>query len=122
VTLLYLAVGGALGTIMRHYAANRVATWADSGAVGILAVNVAGAFLIGLFFALGEGRIDWSYHARIFIATGFLGGFTTFSALASQTREFAGAGDVLAASLNMTASIVVGMLAVYAGDALGRAA
>ena len=120
-TALYLAVGGALGTILRHYAANRVAAWADSGPVGILAVNVTGSFLIGLFFALGEGRFDWSQQTRVLVATGFLGGFTTFSALAWQTRELAGAGDVAGASLNVAASVLVGMLAVYAGDALGRA-
>jgi CrcB protein len=85
-------------------------------------VNIAGSFLIGLFFALGEGRFEWSYHTRLLIATGFLGGFTTFSALASQTREFAGAGDFAAAALNISASVIVGLAAVYAGDALGRAA
>jgi CrcB protein len=121
VTALYLAVGGALGTLTRHYAANRVAAWTDSASAGIFAVNIAGSFLIGLFFALGEGRFDWSYHARLLVATGFLGGFTTFSALTWQTRELAGAGDVAAAALNMGASVAFGLLAVYAGDALGRA-
>jgi CrcB protein len=119
-TLLYLVVGGALGTIARHYLADRVAEGAGSPAVGIFAVNIAGSFLIGLFFALGEGRFEWSYHTRVLVATGFLGGFTTFSTLVSQTRDLASMGDFAAAALNIGASMVAGLAAVYAGTALGR--
>ena len=121
-TILYLAIGGALGTIARHYAAERVGAWTESGAVGILAVNVVGSFLIGLFLALGEGRFDWSFHVRILVATGFLGGFTTFSTLTWQTREFLDLRDFAAASAYLASSVILGMAAVYAGAAAARAA
>ncbi len=116
-TVIYLATGRALGTIARYYAAERVGGWTGSGAADIFAVNVAGSFLIGLFLTLGEGRFGWSFQVRMLIATGFLGGFTTFSTLAWQTHEFLSLRDFTAAALYLAGSVVVGMAAVYAGAA-----
>ena len=121
-TLVYVAIGGALGSMARHYAAERIGTWTGSAAAGIFAVNVAGAFLIGLFLALAEERFDWPLQIRLFIATGFLGGFTTFSTLSWQTREFLELRDFVAAAVYLAGSIVVGMAAVYAGGATARVA
>jgi CrcB protein len=121
-TAVYLVIGGALGTVARYWVADRVGSWTDSGALGILAVNVAGSLLIGLFLGLGEGRFDWSFHTRVLVATGFLGGFTTFSTLTWQTYQFVGIRDFTAAALNVGGSVVAGMAAVYAGVGLSRLA
>ena len=121
-TVLYLAIGGALGAVARYAVADRVGAWTDSGAFGIFAVNVAGSFLIGLFLTVGQDRLDVSFHMRILVATGFLGGFTTFSALTWQTHEFLQISDFAAATLNIVGTVVVGMAAVYAGAAAARAA
>jgi CrcB protein len=121
-TVVYLAIGGALGAIARYFIADRIGAWADSGAVGIFAVNVLGSFLIGLFLGLGEQRFDWSFETRVLVATGFLGGFTTFSTLTWQTYGLAHVGDYASAVLNMVGSVVIGMTAVYAGVGLARVA
>ena len=120
-TVVYLAIGGALGTIARYYMADRLGAWTDSGALGIFAVNVLGSFLIGLFLGLGEQRFEWSFETRVFVATGFLGGFTTFSTLTWQTYGLLDVGDYAAAALNLIGSIVVGMAAVYVGVGLSKA-
>ncbi len=120
-TMLYLAIGGALGTVARYAVADRVGAWTDSGAFGIFVVNIAGSFLIGLFLTLGQDRLDLSFHMRILVATGFLGGFTTFSTLTWQTHEYFQIRDFAAATLNMMGTVVVGMAAVYAGAAAARA-
>jgi CrcB protein len=120
-TALYVAVGGALGSVARYYMAERVGGWAHSGAAGIFAVNVVGSFAIGLFLALGEERFDWSSGLRLFVAAGFLGGFTTFSTLTWQTYEFLELRDTIAAGANIAGSVVAGMIAVYAGAQLARA-
>jgi CrcB protein len=121
-TILYLAIGGALGTVARYAVADRVGAWTDSGAFGIFAVNIAGSFLIGLFLTLGQERLELSFHMRILVATGFLGGFTTLSTLTWQTHEFLQIRDFAAATLNIVGSVVVGMAAVYAGAAAARVA
>jgi CrcB protein len=121
-TILYLAIGGALGTVARYAVADRVGAWTDSGAFGIFAVNIAGSFLVGLFLTLGQERLELSFHMRILVATGFLGGFTTLSTLTWQTHEFLQIRDFAAATLNIVGNVVVGMAAVYAGAAAARIA
>ncbi len=119
-TALLVAAGGALGAIARHYGASRLTEWTNSGALGIFVVNIVGAFLIGLFLTLSVDRFGWASEWRLFVAVGFLGAFTTFSALAWDTLQFAEAGDMLALTANLAGSVVVGMAAVYAGATLAR--
>jgi CrcB protein len=120
VTALYLAAGGALGTLARYYLADRVGAWTNSGAAGIFAVNIVGSFAIGLFLTIGEDRYVWSSAMRMLVAVGFLGGFTTFSTLTWQTQELLEIRDYSYATLNLAGSIVFGMAAVYAGSLCAR--
>jgi fluoride exporter len=81
---------------------------------GTLVVNILGCFLIGAVFGLSErGNIgpDW----RLFLATGILGGFTTFSAFSNETISMLRDGQFLPASLYVGASIVLGLLATIIG-------
>lgn len=121
-TPLLLIIGGSLGTLARYYAADRVGMWTNSGAFGIFAVNIAGSFAIGLFLTLGEGRVSISSEARILVAVGFLGAFTTFSTLTWQTLQLMEIRDYGAAALNVAGSLIVGMLAVWAGAGVARVA
>jgi CrcB protein len=120
-TLVYVALGGALGSVARYVVADRVGAWANSGAFGIFVVNIVGSFLIGLFLQLGEDRFELSFHTRVLVATGFLGGFTTFSTLTWQTYGLVDVRDYAGAALNIAATIVLGMAAVYAGVGVARA-
>jgi CrcB protein len=119
-TPLYLIIGGSLGTLARYYGATRVAEWANSNAAGVFAVNILGAFIVGLFLTLSEERGGFSREARLLIATGFLGAFTTFSAITWDTLQFMETRDVGAAALNLLGTLACGMAAVWLGSQAAR--
>jgi CrcB protein len=121
-TVFYLVVGGAAGTVCRHYMSMWVANAVDSRPAGTFAVNIIGSFIIGIFLAMAAERESWPAAVVTLVAVGFLGGFTTFSALAWQTLQQLEAGDIGAAAVNIGASVGVGLLAVWAGATMGRAA
>ena len=119
--ILYLAAGGALGTLSRYYVTGRVSDWGGPAGLGVFTVNIVGSFIIGLFLTLSEDRFMWPSQLRLLVAVGFLGGFTTFSSLTWETLQMLELRDVAGASLNVGGSIVCGMFAVYLGSVLGRA-
>ncbi len=118
--LIYVAAGGALGTLARYYVTGRVPTWNGRADLGVFVVNIIGSFLIGLFLTLGEERFVWTPQLRLLVVVGFLGGFTTFSTLAWNTFEMLQLRDVAALSLNIAGSMIVGLFAVYLGSLLAR--
>lgn len=109
-----------MGTLARYYGATRVGDWANSNTAGVFAVNVAGAFAIGLFLTLSEERMGFSREARLLIATGFLGAFTTFSAITWDTLQFLEARDLASAALNLAGTAACGMAAVWLGAQVAR--
>ena len=118
---LWVAAGGLAGTLARYVIAERLGEWFDSGTLAIFVVNVAGSFAIGLFLGLGDERFAWSEEARLLVATGFLGAFTTFSTLTWQTWRLYDNGDLALALLNIGGSVLAGMAAVFAGVQASRA-
>lgn len=117
---LYVALGGAVGSLLRYY----VGIWVTS-ATGVrtpatVLINVVGSFLIGLFLMLSVQR-GWSSALVILVSVGFLGGFTTFSTFTWQTYEHFRSGEPAAALLNVGISLAAGMLAVWAGAEVARA-
>lgn len=119
-TLLYLVLGGASGTVCRYYLSLGVANATGSRPGGTFAVNIIGSFAIGLFLVLASERYGWPAGVVMLVAVGFLGGFTTFSTLTWQAYQQFDGGDFNAALVNLGASIGVGLLAVWAGASLGR--
>lgn len=120
--LLLAAAGGAIGSAARHLV--NVASARTLGGHfpwSTLIVNVVGCLLMGLVTELVMRRLGGSPEARVFLATGLLGGFTTFSAFALDYAALIKDGDMAAAMLYVLASVVVSILAVYAGLALGKA-
>lgn len=106
-------VGGAIGTALRA-----LILLPDSGAwshVGVPAVNVAGAFVLGLVTGALAGRAASvrAHRMRVLLGTGLLGGFTTYSALAVARVD--GWGILLALG-----TVIVGTLAAFGGLRLGR--
>lgn len=120
-TVVYLAVGGALGTIARYYAGIWVANAFEARAAGTFAVNIVGSLLIGAFLGAATSR-SWPDGVVVFVAIGLLGGFTTFSTFSWQTLQLLEDGNVGGAALNVAASLIVGMAAVWAGASIARAA
>ena len=116
-----VALGGALGALSR-YALDRAATAIVGGptVLGILLINVTGSFLLGAFVGASDGR-GWSESARLLVAVGFLGSYTTFSTLTVASAQLAQSGEVGRAALNIVGSVALGLLAALAGVLVGRA-
>ena len=122
---LIVALGGALGAISR-YALDRAVTAAVGGqtVLGILLINVTGSFLLGVFVAASAAVSDgqgWPSSARMLVAVGFLGSYTTFSTLTVASVQLAQSGEIGRAALNIIGSVCLGLLAALAGILVGRA-
>ena len=90
---------------------------------GTLFINVSGSFLIGIVAELAATRaFGMGPLARVFLATGFLGGFTTFSAFSLDVLTLAEDGAMLLAAVYGLGSVALGFLAAYFGQVLARLA
>lgn len=124
---LWVALGGALGSVSRYWLNGLVAEkFSETAAVfplGTLIINVTGSFLIGIFAALAvpEGRMDSSSRAFAtqFLIIGVCGGYTTFSSFSLQTLTLLREGEWLYAGGNVLLSVVLCMVAVWLGFLLG---
>ena len=120
--LLLVAAGGAIGASLRHLVNLASLRLAGPGfRWGTMAVNVAGSFAMGVFVELLARRFNASNELRLFIATGVLGGFTTFSAFSLDFAALWERGAMLAAAGYALASVAGALVAIFAGLALVRA-
>ena len=87
---------------------------------GTFVVNMAGCFLFGLFFGLLERSNLLTSAESVLLITGFCGGFTTFSAFANEMLELGGKGEWFTFIIYLLASLVMGVLMVWAGRAIIR--
>jgi CrcB protein len=123
-TYIWVAVGGALGSVARYWMTNAVAALTGPRFPwGTILINVIGSFIIGLVAHMTTpvGRVPISFDLRAFILVGICGGYTTFSAFSLQTLELARTGHWLDAGGNILLSVVACLIAVWAGYALGTA-
>lgn len=113
--ILAIGLGSFLGGISRYlitvFIQNRVFS---SFPFGTLSVNVAGCFLIGIVFGLAD-RGNLTQEWRLFLATGILGGFTTFSAFSNETVGMLRDGQFGYASAYVAGSVILGLLATFIG-------
>lgn len=119
-TYLWIALGGALGSVARFASTEWVQLrWPSSFPWGTLLVNVLGSLLIGVLAALSESdRWHLPLVARQFLMIGVLGGYTTFSSFSLQTLMLMRDGAMLSAGLNVLASVALCLLAAGCGFAL----
>jgi fluoride exporter len=122
VIYLLIAVGGAAGALSR-YVVDDLVTRAAGGAfpLGTLVVNLTGSFVLGLLFALVIERSALPADLRAPVMIGFIGAYTTFSTWMLESMRLMEDGAWLLAAANLGGSVVLGMLAVFAGLAVGRA-
>lgn len=119
----WIAAGGALGSMARFWIGGWIAEMAgDRFPWGTLSINVIGCAAIGLVagLTLEPGRLGWHPEFRIFLMVGLCGGFTTFSAFSLQTLELLQRGQVTSAFGYVALSVVLCLLAVWAGMILAR--
>jgi fluoride exporter len=120
-TYLWVAIGGAIGTTARYFLSGVVArSIGETFPWGTLTINVTGSFVIGFFAVLTgpDGRLFVGSTARQFVMTGICGGYTTFSSFSLQTLNLANSGEWFRAGANICASVVLCLIAVWAGALL----
>lgn len=119
--LLLASAGGAIGAGLRHLVNQAfVARGIHAFPWATLTVNVAGSLVMGILVGMFAGRSHVSYEAQVFLTTGILGGFTTFSAFSMDFARLAEAGEAGAAVAYAVASVFVSIAAVFAGLWIAR--
>ncbi|MDH6307036.1 CrcB protein [Parabacteroides sp. PF5-5] len=120
VKVLFLVIGGAIGTALRYGLIEYVQrSVLHAFPLGVLAVNLTGSFFIGLCWSIFE-VLEISPNIRIFLFAGLFGGFTTFSTFALDTMVLMKAGEYKLALFNVLASNILGIIVVFLGFCLGK--
>jgi CrcB protein len=113
--LIYVIIGSSIGGAARFLAQEFVHKRFPSFIpLSTLSVNIIGCFIIGIIYALAE-KSKISAEVRILIATGFCGGFTTFSSFAFENVKLLQDGEFFNTALYIILSLVIGFVAVYLG-------
>jgi fluoride exporter len=117
--VLAVMLGGGIGAALRYVVASYVAR-VHSGPfpLGTFLINVTGSFAIGLLMTFFLYRSDVNSAWRLFLVTGVLGGYTTFSSFEWETLTAFKSGAPLAAIVNVLLSVVLGFIGVWIGAAL----
>ena len=116
--LLLIGGGSFIGGISRYLMARMIQDRVFSAfPYGTLGVNILGCLIIGLVVGLSE-RSNLPAEWRLFLATGFCGGFTTFSAFSNETIGLLRDGQLWSASIYVVASVALGLVATFAGISL----
>ncbi|MDR0328699.1 MAG: fluoride efflux transporter CrcB [Planctomycetaceae bacterium] len=113
--IIGLSLAGALGTLARYgVGIVSVAAFGNAYPYGTFLVNVIGSFLFGLLAGLPQMSREW----QIILMTGFLGGFTTFSAFAFENFQLLGQHRYFAFAVHVAGQNVLGIVAVLTGFSL----
>lgn len=116
-SVLYVAFGGALGSVSRYL----VGTWVQTASksidfpYGTLTVNLIGCFVIGFLSQLADTRGAFTPESRALVFIGVLGGFTTFSSFGNDTLNLLRDGETVNALANVGANVIVGLILVWIG-------
>ena len=111
ITLIQIAIGGAIGSVLRYLTLLVV-----SAPIGTLIVNVLGSLVMGALFVILSSRL------HPLLMTGVLGGFTTFSAFSLDALKLWQGGQVVPAVAYVCATVILSLIAVALGAALARGA
>lgn len=116
-SILFVALGGAFGSVSRYL----LGTWVQSASksidfpFGTLTVNLIGCFVIGFLSQLAEARGVFTSETRALVFVGVLGGFTTFSSFGNDTINLVRDGEMFNALANVGANVILGLLLVWLG-------
>jgi CrcB protein len=117
--LFYVGIGGGLGSILRYLTQIFVGRHVPLAfPLGTFLVNCSGCFLIGMFYSMSTKYTSFNPEWRLFLITGICGGFTTFSTYSYDGLVLLRQGSNLSFMFYMIGSVVLGLLATFAGAAL----
>ena len=113
--ILITGAGSFIGGMLRYLIAEFVQTrYLTNFPIGTLTVNVIGCFIIGIVFGLAD-KENLTQEWRLFLATGLLGGFTTFSAFSIETIGMLRDGQFWSAAAYIFLSVILGLLVAFIG-------
>jgi|SRR3954467_9761572 CrcB protein len=110
-----VGVGGGIGALARYYLAGAIQSAGALFPWGIFVVNISGGFLMGLIVEGSALKFNLSPELRSFLTIGILGGYTTFSTFSLDSALLLQRGEYLQASFYMIGSVVLSILALFAG-------
>lgn len=113
--LLLVFLGGGLGSVLRFLVGKYFNSTENGIPYGTFAANILGSLLIGIVLGLAAKNNTLSQNQTLLLATGFCGGFTTFSTFAYENHLFLKSGDFTSFAIYTIASFIIGFLAVFAG-------
>lgn len=118
--IFVIGAGSFIGGVFRYLLSQFIHTkYIHAIPFGTLSVNIIGSFLIGIVFGLAE-RGNFSNEWRLFLATGVIGGFTTFSSFSHETVTLMRDGNFGYSFIYMSASILLSLLATFIGIMLTK--
>ena len=121
-TYLTVAVAGVLGCWLRLFLGNFIPTFAGRAFPwATLTINILGSFLMGFLFVATAERFALSQPLRVGILTGFLGGFTTFSAFSMEILLLVQGGEAAKGAIYAVTSVAFGFIACFIGALIARA-
>jgi CrcB protein len=118
---LLVAIGGAIGAAGRYLIGGWVQSFAGSGfPLGTFFVNITGSLIIGIILGMAE-RGSMSGQARLFLAVGVMGGYTTFSSFSYDNLGLLQSGETFRFLVNIVGQLAIGLCAAYLGVVIARA-
>jgi len=115
-TLLYIASGGAIGAVLRYmFTIGSGHIFGVNFPYGTFIVNIIGSFLMGIVVGYLAKTLPHSMDLRAFLVIGLLGGFTTFSSFSLDVVVLFERGELLNATIYVAFSVIIAILALFAG-------
>jgi CrcB protein len=120
-TYLIVFLGGGIGAALRHGMNTACARLLGTAfPYGTLLINISGSLIMGLIAAYFAFKGDASQHWRLFLTTGILGGYTTFSAFSLDAALLYERGEIGMAAVYVLASVAISIAGLFAGFAIVR--
>lgn len=113
--LVFVFIGGGFGSVLRFLIGKWLNNTENGIPYGTFIANILGSLLIGFILGYAAKNDAISQNQTLLLATGFCGGFTTFSTFAYENHVFLKSGDFTSFAMYTIASFVIGFLAVFAG-------
>jgi CrcB protein len=113
--ILLVFIGGGFGSVLRYLLSKWLNNTDNGIPYGTFAANILGSLIIGVILGLALKNNTLNQNQTLLLATGFCGGFTTFSTFAYENHVFLKSGDFTSFALYTMASFVIGFLAVFGG-------
>ena len=118
--VLLVAIGGGIGSVTRYLVGGWFAArFGSAFPYGTFAINVTASFIVGFFLAFAQERVSLAPNLRLFVAVGFIGGYSTFSTFEYESVRLLQDGEMLLGAVYLLGSVITGGLAAIGGIALG---